>query len=421
MLLNALYRDRDVALAWEAFVPEFERLCLQRDVHGSYTVWEYEESLLENLDLLLREIEASSREHSTAAALQRLEPALEGASSLMRQLLGERRRHALAEDECLNDTLLACAARLRGAASAEAVRQRVALSLDRVDCLCGRIKVFDQELTAAFRIELEQGLAGLRLSLLELASGEVSQEALARATRQALHADVFQEWEADWQRRAEQTFCRYAIPRVGADLEDALGRGRELDRSLWALGVRRLRRVVFPALERHWEEQRASTLLTVSADQVLAPVDLGLERLRSALEGLTDPERSATQVLDALESSLEALSEAFESFERARLGRDHLSPSLANYYDAAQGLLAGTLADLHLLRLLEEEPLGPEFFEAERGLKDYLATGELERVEQALAEIARQASEVSRQREGHVLDQPWLEGELRRWRQASCV
>lgn len=411
VFLNALYHERVLESTWEGLQVELERAWLWLEVHGAYSVCPEEENLLENLGFLLREAEASLELGSCSAILSRLQPTLENAYHHMQHILYQRQRMAQAQDECLNDLLLAGWAVLQGRAAPEVLRERIPLALDRVACLRGLMEVYAEQLAPAFSQEVARGLDELEAALAELPGDEA---ALTRAARAAFYADVFQEWEQDFRRQSEQAFGRYAIPEVGADLEEICARGWQLDRSRWGLGIWRLRKVLFPSLVARWEEQRERVLLTAEPEKALLPVENAMEQLSEALTNLTDETRTAPQVLTGLEDALSSLSEAYQAFERARLSREHLSPTLATYYDAAQGVLGGSVADPQLAGLLCEEPLSGEFACARESLREYLTTRDCGLLSQALREIARIACEQARERELQT-DQTGLDLDLQRW------
>ncbi len=393
--LNAAYHGSE--LPWGELEAALEQLWLWLEVHGAYTAWPEEEGLLDNIGYLLRQVEQGGDVRAP----------LETAVGLMNALLQERRRLGLCQDECLNDLLLAASATHP---ESEAVRERLPLALDRIACLRGRLEVFSEQLVPEFQAEIARGLERLEAALL---AGSVQE-----AVQAALYADVFQEWERDWQQRSEQSFGKYAIPEVGPDLEEIVARGWQLDRSRWGLGVWRLRKVILPRLEAIWEERRQNALLTVPLEQVEQPVETALELFRQALPGLNDEQLTAEQALSALEEALLALSTAFARFESARLQRDSLSPTLAAYYDLAQGILLESVPDVHLAELLATEPPGAE---AAVSLREYLSTRDEEHLTRALSHIAEHSRVLARERELQAEREGGLDGDLMRWsRAAAC-
>lgn len=361
-LLNALYwGQEDVATELQQFAETWQDLNGWYQFHGSYSVNEKEQGELENFTLLWKQV-CETLEQGPLE-FEKLAGPVHETISIMNQINEDRRFPHFSPIPAVNETLLAGAAYCMDAGSEKAVRDRLPLLAECLDNLRGlyyeQIDGFPEEIRNAlgegFEL-MEKGIQGIHQGFPDK---DTVQDGLADLKEGAGLAEFLLEWDRKEKVRLRERYNRYNIPLIGTDLEIGLESMKAVERRKWRRGAKSTEKDLFPLLDEFWHMVNSNLFLPPEErPELMMEVEEAYLATREAVSALKGKEFEDRELIEAVEESLDWLSDTFTHIEEVALKPEHFgSGSERHIFEAVQGVLSGTVPDAALLELLRNSEL----------------------------------------------------------------
>ena len=361
-LLNALYwGQEEVETELQQFSETWQDLYGWHQFHGSYAVNEKEQGELENFTLLWKQV----REILERGPLEfeKLAGPVHETISIMNQINEDRRFPHFSSIPAVNETLLAGAAYCMDFGSEKAVRDRLPLLAECLDNLRGlyyeQIDGFPEEVRTALVEGFELMERGIRAVHQGFPDKEAVQDGLADLKEGAGLAEFLLEWDRKAKITLRERYNRYNIPLIGTDLEIGLESMKAVERRKWRRGTKSTEKDLFPLLDEFWHMVNSNLFLPPEErPELMMEVEEAYLATREAVSALKGKEFEDRELIEAVEESLDWLSDTFTHIEEVALKPEHFgSGSERHIFEAVQGVLSGTIPDAALLELLRNSEL----------------------------------------------------------------
>ena len=369
-LLNALYwGNEEFEEELEAFLDTWKSVKDWHTFHGAYSVNDTEQRNLDNFVLLWESVQGQlDREDIDFESLAR--PVYETVA-IMEQLNEDRKFPHYSPIPAVNEILLAGAAFCMDRGTAQGVRDRLPLLSECIDNLRGLFFEQQYRLPEQVQAALQEGFdlmeAGVKAVHNGLPEKVPTQDGLAQIKEGASLTEFLLEWDRKERQRLKKEYSRFNIPVVGAELEIAYESARAVERRKWRRGAKSTEEELFPKLDEFWASVKPHLFVVPEERaEVFESVDQSLEALKVAVAALKEKEGEDEELLENLSEALEWVSDSFSTLEELTLKPDTFpegSPE-RHVFEAARGILAGTVPDAALVELLSRYPLSQEALEA---------------------------------------------------------
>lgn len=358
------------------------------DFHGTFSLDDDEAGLLQNLPYHWDDVEAALEQGTCREILADAVPPLYRAIHAMDTVIHGRDSARFSRQPAINDFILAGSMWLEGRGESRAVQERAPV----LEAYCENLETLyhssSERLRPEVAREFDKGFAYLRQAM-----GNATEAArtgnihlLRGALADLAKTDSVVQHFLDWKQREQEQFAtrynRFHIPLVGSSLEQYLESARSLPRTGWIEGAQALGSTLVPRLQSVWAQRRPVILVPSGVrEEILAAVDVALERLEDAVAHLLDEEVPEAEVLQDLEDALQTLSDAFDAVHRRALDPTPLAGTQAEtYWEVISGLLDETMPDMALQELLQACPPRENWGPVVDGIRTYLESGEVETV-----------------------------------------
>lgn len=348
------------------------------EFESGYTLDDEESGHFENLRVLLESLYAALEQEDRQQQLDQLVPPLYQTVALMERINARRERPRYSSQPAVNDLLVAGAAYLQKRATPEAVMAR----LERLEAYVrvlrhaykgARIR-FNPEVIQALDTGLEHLRQGMQQAQAHLETGgDPFQDSLASISDGAELMQSLIEWQRQDEQRLAERNRRFAIPLVGASLQNTLDMGRGMPRSQWRRGVKHLLETVIPSLEKYWNQGQLRVFVDpLQRADLLDAISEGIEELKLAVEQLIDEAVPPEQAVEACEAALEHLSDCFLACDQASLPYAHLRGTTAGaYLEVIVGALNQTMPIVAFTELFHETQPPDEWNPIVAAMLDY--------------------------------------------------
>ncbi|MCA9780613.1 MAG: hypothetical protein KC800_28005 [Candidatus Eremiobacteraeota bacterium] len=361
-LLNALYwGQEEVESELQAFAETWRDIENWHQFHGSYCVNEKEEGNLENFRVLWRQVNDSLTEGPLE--FEKLAGAVHETVSIMNQVNEDRRFPHFSTIPAVNETLLAGAAYCMDSGSEKSVRDRLPLLAECLDNLRGlyyeQVDGFPEEIRTALTEGFELMEKGIESVHRGLPNKEPVHDGLADIKEGAGLAEFLLEWDKKEKARLSERYNRYNIPLIGTDLEIGLESMKAVERRKWRRGAKSTESDLFPKLDEFWHMVNSNLFLPPEErPEIMMEVEEAYLATREAVAALKGKDFEDDELIEAVEESLDWLSESFTHIEEVALRPDAFgSGTEREIFEAVQGVLSGTVPDAALLELLRNSQL----------------------------------------------------------------
>ena len=369
-LLNALYwGSEEFEGELDAFLDTWKSVKGWHAFHGAYSVNDAEQRNLDNFVLLWESVQAQLDQDEIG--FENFAGSVYETVSIMEQLNEDRKFPHYSPIPAVNEILLAGAAFCMERGSAQGVRDRLPLLSECVDNMRGLFFEQQYRLPEGVQAALLEGFelmeSGLRAVHEGLPEKAPTQDGLADIKEGASLTEFLLEWDRKERQRLNEQYSRFNIPVIGTELEIAYESARSVERRKWRRGAKSTEEDLFPRLDDFWSAIKPH--LFVMPDErveVFDNIDQSIEELKMAVAAMKENEGGDEEVMESLLEALEWVSESFSTLEELTLKPETFADNSPerNIFEAARGILAGTVPDAVLVELLKANPLSQEATEA---------------------------------------------------------
>ena len=243
------------------------------------------------------------------------------------------------------------------------MRDRLPLLTECLDNLRGlyyeQIDGFPEEVRTALGEGFELMEKGVKTVHHGFPDKEAVQDGLADVKEGAGLAEFLLEWDRKEKIRLRERYKRYNIPLIGTELEIGLESMKAVERRKWRRGAKSTETELFPLLDEFWQMVNSNLFLPPEErPDLMMEVEEAYLATREAISALKGKEFEDQELIEAVEESLDWLSETFTHIEEVALKPGHFgSGSERHIFEAVQGVLSGTVPDAALLELLRTSEL----------------------------------------------------------------
>lgn len=368
-LLNAVFwRQEDYETELDSFVDTWNSVRDWHTFHGSYSVNDTEQRNLDNFLLLWDDVHSQLEEE---IEFEKLAQPIYETIGIMNQLNEDRRFPHYSPIPAVNEILLSGAAFCMDRGSEEGLRDRLPMLAECITNLRGLYFEQEYRLPDEVKDALNQGFEVMEQGLESIHKGlphkDAAQGGLAEVKDGASLVEFLLEWDRNEKQRLSEKYSRFNIPLIGSDLEIGYESVKSVERRKWRRGAKNTEEELLPKLDEFWEMIKPHLfLMPEERAELLEGVDQSIEALKSAVAALKEKDGEDEELQENLREALEWTGEAFTSIEDLTLKPETFKDGTPerNIFDAAKGILGGTVPDAALVELLNSSPPGQDVLEA---------------------------------------------------------